>query len=243
LLKAGIKYRVGGTKTGITYGKGFFLHKKAFPNNKWQHKIDDNLDIIRFINIHPTTRRLELSLNPQVEKNIKTLLSKKKKPLIGMNVASQHPSQRWHPERFAQVANELIKKYKATIVFTGIEKERDQIQAVINHIPNKQSILDLTGKTNFEELKAVIKHLDVLITIDSSSTHIASAFDTPVLTLFGSTIPTFWGPTGKHSSYIWKNKEANVGWRREYLIVGKDDSMEKISTQEVLEQAKKLLKN
>src|SRR3989344_7286184 len=50
LLKSRAKYRVGCTKSGISEGKGFFLNKKIFPNTTIQHKIEDNLDVVRAIN-------------------------------------------------------------------------------------------------------------------------------------------------------------------------------------------------
>ena len=51
LLKNKVKYRIGCTKVGVLSGKGYFLNKKILPNVKEQHKIDDNLDVIRSIGV------------------------------------------------------------------------------------------------------------------------------------------------------------------------------------------------
>ena len=55
-----VKYRVGCTKVGLFTGKGFFLNKKMWPTTKWQHKIEDNLEVIHQIGIQNTSRKIVL---------------------------------------------------------------------------------------------------------------------------------------------------------------------------------------
>ncbi len=242
LLLARVKFRVGCTKSGITYGKGFFLNRKVFPNNVMQHKIEDNLDVLRSIHISPKNNNLELYPSVESEKKIKKLLSRKPHPIIGISAASKHWNQKWYPERFAEVANYYINNHNATIVFTGLEDEKIQVAEIIDKIEKKDNVLDLAGKTSLRELMSLIKNLDLLITIDSSTTHMASAFNTPVLALFGPTMPKFWGPAGKNSSYIWKEKEACVGCRKYYCIYNKNhECMKSISSKEVIEKSKSML--
>ena len=243
LLLGKVKYRVGCTKAGITYGKGFFLNKKVFPNNKWQHKIEDNLDVIRSIHMTPTDKSLELHTAKTAEQKMAKLLNKKQHPWIGITAASKHWTQQWYPDKFAEVANYYINRKNAAIIFTGLKTEQEQIDDIISRITKKENVFNLCGKTTFPELVAVIKQLDLLITIDSASTHIASAFNTPVLTLFGPTMPPFWGPTGKNSSFIWKEKEACIGCRRYYCIYRKDhECMKSITPEEVVTTSEKIMK-
>ena len=159
LLRGKVKYRVGCTKAGITYGKGFFLNKKIFPNNRWQHKVEDNLDVIRSLGIPPADRSLEIHTTKQAEQKIKKLLGKKKHPWIGISLTSKHWTQRWYPDKFAEVANYYIDKHKATIIFTGLKDELNQIEEVISKIKKKENILNLGGKTSLHDLIALIKHL------------------------------------------------------------------------------------
>jgi heptosyltransferase II len=243
LFSGKVKYRIGGTKTGIWYGKGFFLNKKIFPNNTWQHKIDDILDVIKAVKIEPKDKQLEIYTTKKAETKIKKYLKGKKKPIIGINAASSHWTQQWYPKKFAEVANNYITKSKATIIFTGTKNEKYQVEEIIKHVKKKKNILNLCGKTSFQELIALIKHLNLFLTIDSGATHIASALNTPTVTLFGPTIPTFWGPTGKNSSYIWKEKKACVGCRRYTCVYNKNhECMKSITPQEVMKESKKLLK-
>ena len=52
--------------------------------------------------------------------------------------------------------------------------------------------MDLRGKTTLDELGAVLKRGDIVITNDSSPIHIASAFEkTRIIALFGPTVKEF----------------------------------------------------
>ena len=58
LLRNKVKYRIGCTKVGVLTPKGFFLNKKIMPNTKEQHKIEDNLDVIRPIKVDTQNKSL-----------------------------------------------------------------------------------------------------------------------------------------------------------------------------------------
>jgi lipopolysaccharide heptosyltransferase II len=232
LLSSKAKYRVGCAKSGIRYGKGFFLNKKVVPNNRWQHKIEDNLDVVRAIGVNTTNKAIELPV---------TTLLKKYKRIIGIHAPSQHRTQQWIPERFAEVADRLVKKYKCHIIFTGTKEEIPYINNVISRTQQKQKMLNLAGKTNLQEYIAVIAKLDLLISIDTGAVHIASATKTPTLALFGPTMPHFWGPSYKKSSVIWKEKEVCVGCRKYTCVFNKDyECMRSITVDDVMREVKKL---
>lgn len=55
----------------------------------------------------------------------------------------------------------------------------------------QQGILDLTGSTTIPELIALVSTANVLVTGDSAPMHIAAAVNTPLVAVFGSTVPEF----------------------------------------------------
>ena len=243
LFTAGVKYRVGCTKSGIRYGKGFFLNRKIMPNNKWQHKIEDNLDVVRSIKINTTKKDIIFPINAAAKKRVKQLLKSAKKTVIGIHAPSQHRTQQWVPERFAEVADILIKKYKCSIVFTGTKNEAPYIKHITNNIKQKKNIINLAGKTNLQEYSAVIDAVDLLISVDTGAIHVASAVKTPTVALFGPTVPPFWGPSYKKSKVIWKEKEACVGCRKYTCVFNKDfECMKSITVIDVVQQVDQLLK-
>lgn len=243
LFTAGIKYRAGCTKSGITYGKGFFLHKKIKPNNTWQHKIEDNLDVVRAIGADTKNKSIELLVDPSARKKTQVQLKKYGKNIIGIHAPSQHRSQQWISERFAAVADRLVEKYHCSILFTGTKTEREYITSIINKTKHKKQIANYAGKTNLQEFIALIDSLKLLISIDTGAIHIASARNIPTVALFGPTIPMFWGPSHEKKRVIWKKETACVGCRKYYCVFDKNyECMRSITVEDVLKEANLLLK-
>lgn len=220
LLRAGIQYRVGATKAGFFSGKGFFLHKKIKPTLSWQHKIQDNLDVVRALNIPVKDTSLELHVQKKAAVVVKNFLKHLKGKTIIIHTSSKHKSHHWMPERFARLADIFVYKYKATILFTGTKDDRHQIDYIIHHMRYYHKAHNIAGRTTLPQLIALVDAVDLVVTIDTSMTHIASARKTPVVVLFGPTMPAFWGPSSKNSRYVWKD-EVCVGCRRSFCVYNK----------------------
>ncbi len=241
LLLGEVKYRVGCTKVGLFTGKGFFLNKKIWPTTKWQHKIEDNLDVIRQIGIRGASRKIILPMKREAEEKIEPLLRRKRR-IVVVHTATKHLSNRWEEKKWVEIANKLLEDKEVTLFFTGTKEDHGAVTKILSGINEQKRVQNLCGKTSFDELAALVKRADLLITIDTSIVHVASAYNTPIIALFGPTIPAFWGPTGKNSVVIWKEKEACVGCRRSFCVYNKNyECMRKIGVGEVLGHAKEML--
>ena len=103
------------------------------------------------------------------------------------------PSVREVPaERFAALADALVERCGARIILTGSAGERAVTAAVRGAM--RYPALDLAGRTDLGAFAAVVAHLDLLITNDTGSAHLASATSTPSVVLFGPGRPAIWGP-------------------------------------------------
>ncbi len=238
LLFGSVKYRVGATKVGMFSGKGFFLNKKVTPKLQWQHKIEDNLDVIRAINIHLKEKpKIEIAIDPKADEIAMQFLKYWKGKKIIIHTASKNLSNRWIPERFARLADALIAKYKATIFFTGAKEDYHDVEYIRQHIRQKKNTHNLAGRTTLPQLVSLANRVGLVITVDTSMTHITSATKTPLVVLFGRDIPKCWGPSSKNSRYIWKEKEACVGCRRTYCVYRKNyECMRSIYESDILEK-------
>ena len=199
-LKKHAKFRIGCTRPLFKEGKGYYLHRKTKPLFKLQHKIDDNLDVLKTIGIETDNKELELYTNKEIKKDSKFLV------VICPGVRHA-PSHEWFSDRFAQLSDILIEKYKAKIIFIGTEKENELINTIISQTKNK--VINTAGKISLQELFALIKSADLLISVDTGPMHIAAAFKTPVIALFGAGNPEIWHPYSKKAVSIIKNNACN----------------------------------
>ncbi len=99
--------------------------------------------------------------------------------------------KRWPEESFGQVAKELLRRGYA-IAATGGSGEKELTRRVSELAPGTS---DLGGMTDLSTLIALVARADVLVSNDTGPAHLAYAFKTPSVTLFGpSTDVERWGP-------------------------------------------------
>lgn len=116
-------------------------------------------------------------------------------PVRGATVV--HPgaaqvSRRWPPDRWAAVARGLATRGEHVVV-TGSPDERDLVTAVAREADLPADRV-LAGRTELLSLAALVASARLLVSPDTGVAHLATAFGTPSIVLFGPTSPALWGP-------------------------------------------------
>ena len=110
-------------------------------------------------------------------------------------------------------------------------------------LPENMYGKNLINKTNLRELCAVLSRCSLLITGDSGPMHLADAVDTPLLALFGPTTKE-WGffPVGENAHILQKEMPCRpCSLHGKQKCRQKESCLEKISTEEIIAHAKKIL--
>jgi ADP-heptose:LPS heptosyltransferase len=99
----------------------------------------------------------------------------------------------WHPERFAQAAAHLQRRYGGTVVIVTHQRAHPAAECVAASVSGP--CLNLAGMTSLPVLGAVIERLNVLVTNDTGPAHIGYALRVPTVTVFAAHArPPFWPP-------------------------------------------------
>jgi ADP-heptose:LPS heptosyltransferase len=119
-------------------------------------------------------------------------------PLVGMHVGSgpnfyEVPLKRWPPRSFAAVADGLVERHGAAVVFTGRGGEERELVAEARSAMSRPSI-DACDRLSVGELLAFLRGCHLVVSNDTSVMHLAAAMRTPVAALFGPTSPQQYGP-------------------------------------------------
>lgn len=121
------------------------------------------------------------------------------------------PSRRWPAERFAAVAR-WAEETGHRVVVTGGPEEVALAQRVarLAGLPPDRV---LAGRTDLTLLSALIAAARLLICGDTGVAHLATAFGTPSVVLFGPVSPVLWGPpaTGPHT-VLWHGDGKGDPW-------------------------------
>src|SRR3989344_5991766 len=107
------------------------------------------------------------SISRKYDNIIKTLFSKNKIQkddwviIMNINASDLAIERRWSKENFVTLSNHLIEKYNAKIIFIGSKKESVYVKSMIGLIDknNQNNIIDISGKTNPNELIALFKKI------------------------------------------------------------------------------------
>jgi ADP-heptose:LPS heptosyltransferase len=112
--------------------------------------------------------------------------------LVGLHLGAKDPARRWPARRFAALGDLLWARHGAALVLTGDDAENQLADDVRDELHSPA--LDLTGKTDLGTFAGVLARLDLLVTNDTSASHLAAAFGTPSVVLFGPGSAKQWAP-------------------------------------------------
>ncbi|MBY0275912.1 glycosyltransferase family 9 protein [Candidatus Binatia bacterium] len=132
-------------------------------------------------------------------------------PVVAMHVGTgpnydKIALKRWDVDRFAAVADELVSRLGARIVFTGVGAEEaslvDEALGVMRHPERALSACD---RLSVVELLALLDASRFVVSNDTSVMHLTGLVDTPVVAFFGATEPRLYGPRGDHDLVFYKS--------------------------------------
>ncbi|WP_104685290.1 lipopolysaccharide heptosyltransferase II [Helicobacter bizzozeronii] len=155
-------------------------------------------------------------------------------------------SKRWEAAYFTQVARHFLEQGHA-IYFLGAPSDQELIQEIIQPLGTHPNLYNLCGQTTLHALIDTIASLDLFIANDSGPMHMASALQTPLIALFGPTIPLV-GKPWKHpkARSLFKNLPCSPCKKRTCPIksggsIEPHACMVRITPQEVINMANALL--
>ena len=195
-LSLGVSQRIGFSRKW----EGFPL-TKSVEYNQLKHEIDYYIDLLSYFTKEKFDRKMDLFLSKKDRNFAKTI--KKKigvKKLIGISVNTGNPgrgieNREWSKYKYRILEN-MIREHEWKIVWIGLSKNS-----------KKRKDYDLTGKTTLKKAGAVIEICDAFVTVDSGLMHVASAVNTPVISIFGPTDPRRKAPLNENSKYFWKGSK------------------------------------
>jgi ADP-heptose:LPS heptosyltransferase len=150
------------------------------------------------------------------------------------------PGKMWPAERFGELVNWLIGELGCRVILSGAPDESD-LGGMIESACS--DALNLIGQTSFGQTAGLVKTADLLICNDSGPLHLAAAFGTPSVALFGPTVASKWHPPGSQHVMIQKKGfcKGCVGWHPVATCLHDGACMKAIAVDEVAEAVRELL--
>ncbi len=171
------------------------LHIRSFtdvPFDPRQHCISNYLRVAGISDPGVGDFEMDLPIDDSDDLVSERLLSGLPPPHIGVHVGygprRSKPNQSlrlrgWGADNFVQLVGRLLDG-GASIILTGSKEDQVDTHAISSHFESAR-VRSIAGRTRIRELAAVIKRLDLLISVDSAPAHMAAALKIPVLVLWG----------------------------------------------------------
>jgi ADP-heptose:LPS heptosyltransferase len=187
-------------------------HPVRCPSRKARHEVQWYLDVVRALGLPAPEERAYLEFYPTEEDRAEAgsaLSAADEGPESeagyvaihlggGVNPGMRLLSKRWHPRRWASVADWLAETYESTVVLLGGPGKEDRQAAETlkeSLFPaTRPFVIDLVGKLGWGSLGALIDRCALFLGHDTGAMHLATAVRTPVVAVFGPSDPARFGP-------------------------------------------------
>ncbi len=238
-----------GAKKRIGYNyrhRGFLLTDKVkaplywnrpmwkYPAAEVSHEVDSWLKLIEMAGFRAKDRRPHIRESHKNQKWCESFLKErnvaKTDTLVCIHPGS-NTSYQWKSDRFAQVGDFIIEKLKVKVCVSGGPDDADLIKEIESNMRVKPVISNC--RMNLGQYTELLRRADLLVSVDTCATHIASAVNTPVIALFGPGDPGIWRPYGEKHIVIQKKDAFCVGCKKPVCRQDKHYCMDVVTVEEV----------
>ncbi len=163
------------------------------------------------------------------------------RPFIAINVNTSELclERRWPASSFVELSVRLLKIYDdMDLVFVGDATERSYVEDIVARISDDR-VINLAGRTSFDQLLAVLQRAALVVSNDSGPLHLACALGTPTVGLFGPETPLLYGPKSLNNITLYRGIYCspclNVYNSKTAPCGGDNQCMKQITVDEVLD--------
>ena len=196
-LRSRIVRWISGAKQVLVYRK----RKQDRYRGQRIHAADNFLETLKPLGISGPVEQIELPLVANARASVDVFLKEhgidgtRKIVALNCSVGSARPARNWFPERFALLADRIIDEIGASVVFVGGQEDRELVRQVMAGM--RGTAVSAAGELTLAESAALLARCSCLVSSDTGPLHLATAVQTPVIGLFGSTDPRRTGPIGR----------------------------------------------
>lgn len=163
-----------------------------------KHSIENNLRAAEGLGVRPAGLEMELHYPKEFDDRMRERLRLAGVPegarVVGIHAGwggrkhsvEQTRLKSWPPDRFARIARSIVTGEEAHVILTGAPVDRPLTEFIARE--SGVPCLNLAGELSLLELAALIRRLDLYVSIDSGPAHMAAALGTPLVALWGPAI-------------------------------------------------------
>lgn len=187
-------------RVGFQGAPGRWAYTRRVPWLRGEHAVRRYLELSRAVGGDPARAdpRPELAVSEASRENVARLLQSRGvsagEPILVVAPGSVWGTKRWTAEGFAELVR-AVRSRGLRAVLVGSSGERSLCATILESAGGHG--VSVAGETSVADLAALVARARAVVANDSGPAHVASAVGTPVVTIFGPTVPAFgfvpWG--------------------------------------------------
>ncbi len=191
---------------GFDRSAGHRLFKSIVHYEPALHEIERNLSLLlplKLPSIHYELPRLYPSIHDtqNVDSVLNDLGLNREVRIVAVAPGTIWNTKRWPKDKFVAVCTQLSSECHTILLIGG--KEDGALCEEILAMTGIKNIISVAGRLSLLQSAELIRRCRVLISNDSAPMHLGVAVGTPVVAIFGATIPEFgFAPRGLHDTVV-----------------------------------------
>lgn len=193
---------LSGSPLRIGYRSGrYFRDRTAYTHTLpsglgKMHTVDHHLRVADYLGLPVTDRNPSLPVLTERQKRITDMLEnegiRSNEPFVLIHPGARRVYKSWPLHRFARLSDDMYRVFGQKVILCGGQEDRFTVASIVAQMETEP--LNWAGKIPLRDLPALIQRGRCLIGNDSAPIHIASAVQTPTISLFGPTRWEDWAP-------------------------------------------------
>ena len=202
LLKSALVARLarGGRRFGPAWAREgadrFYNAQPAKAAGPRRHAVDELMDVVQLVAPGTGVAPEPVLVFPEFENDASP------GPHVAFAPFSRWTTKDWPVEKFAELGRRMIREMGCSIRIVGGPGDEKAGEDLARQIGERAR--NFCGKTDLPGLCALLKGLDMLVTVDSGPMHWADALGVPLVAVFGATNPDRTGPYRQRTHVVAK---------------------------------------
>ena len=164
------------------------------PNAIVQHDIEKKLDLVRLFNPDSVSKSMHI---PEHFYRTQAGFNRVEGEVyLGLQMGAQDVYKMWPVENFIELSKLLKQRYSNInfVLLGATTYEQDLANQFIAGLDNPNNVVNLCGTSPIQDLPGIVNNLDLLVTNDTGTLHLAVALQKKTVSLFGPTNSKVFGP-------------------------------------------------
>lgn len=161
------------------------------PYQLIRHQVKRDLHLVAAVGAESADQRMQISLRPEAWKTAALKIKQRgadlNRPFLVLNPGVSEVKRRYPIEKWVALGRCLLKETPLQLLITGLEEEQEVCANLEKWMG--RGAFSLAGILDTEEFASVIAHADVIVSVNTSTVHLASALGKPVVVLYAQSNP------------------------------------------------------